>query len=342
VLADFPSLPANVTTLVDAIRAYAPSARLVGCAAAPQQEETEEARRCGVVAFLPKPLRDSELLGACQAALRKRPQTGLQLAQTNGKASRTAVVLLVEDNVINQRVAEQILKRRGHEVRIAHNGHQAVDVLEKWTPDLVFMDVQMPEMNGIDATKAIRAREQARGGHVPIIALTAHAMAADRELCLRAGMDDYLTKPVSPVALTQTVERIVEQRSTNPQSSDVASPAGSDPILDPNVALERVDGDRELLGEIIALFQQDIDALVQELERAVQAKDPEGIMRTAHRLKGSVATFAAKPATDAALRLETMGRNGDIGDAAAAFRVLQTELARLQPALESLKVEAQG
>ena len=342
VLADFPSLPPSAAALIDAIRSYAPMARLVGCALAPQQEEIAEARRCGVVAFLPKPLRDGELLGACQAALRDRPQAGLQPVHSNGKASQAAIVLLVEDNVINQRVAEQILKRRGHEVRIAHNGRQAVDVLEKWTPDLVFMDVQMPEMNGIDATKAIRAREQARGGHVPIIALTAHAMAADRELCLRAGMDDYLTKPVSPVALTQTVERIVEHRSSNPQPSGSPSSASSEPILDPNAALERVDGDRELLGEIIALFQQDIDSLLQELEQAVQAKDSEAIMRTAHRLKGSVATFAAKPATEAALRLETMGRNSDTADAASAFRTLQAELNRLLPALESLKVEAQG
>ena len=133
----------------------------------------------------------------------------------------------------------------------------------------------------------------------------------------------------------------MEQRSSNPQTSGPSS-GSSDPVLDPNAALERVDGDRELLGEIIDLFQQDIDNLVQELEQAVQAKDPEAIMRTAHRLKGSVATFSAKPATEAALRLETMGRNGDIRDAAAAFRTLQGELARLQPALESLKVESQG
>jgi HPt (histidine-containing phosphotransfer) domain-containing protein len=133
----------------------------------------------------------------------------------------------------------------------------------------------------------------------------------------------------------------VDQRSSKPQSSG-ANSGSSDPVLDPNAALERVDGDRELLGEIIALFQSDIDTLLQEVQQAVNAKDAEAIMRTAHRLKGSVATFAAKPATEAALRLETMGRNGDIGDAAAAFSTLQAELARLQPALESLRVEAQG
>jgi len=289
------------------------------------------------------------LLAACQAALQEgaaSPGAASRTVASNGrsstKAPRSGVVLIVEDNIINQRVAEQILRRRGHEVRVAHNGRQAVDVLERWTPDVVFMDVQMPEMSGIDATRAIRAREVTHGGHVPIIALTAHAMAADRELCLRAGMDDYLTKPVSPVALTQTVERIVEQRTTDGSNPQSPADGASDPALDPAGALERVDGDRELLSEIIALFQQDVGPLVQELEAAVRAKDAEGIMRTAHRLKGSVATFAAKPATAAALRLETMGREGQVGDADAAFSALQAELARLHPALESLRLEAQS
>ena len=340
VLADAQTVKGSMTRLVEALRKHAPRAGLIGCALAPRQEETEEARRCGVVAFLPKPLGEGDLLEACQAALRERP-AGAETSSgsPSPRAARTAVVLLVEDNVINQRVVEQILKRRGHEVRIAHNGRQAVDVLERWTPDMVFMDVQMPEMNGIDATRAIRAREQARGGHVPIIALTAHAMAADRELCLRAGMDDYLTKPVSPVALAQTVERIVEQRTSDGKAQSSPGSGSSDAVLDPAGALERVDGDRELLGEIIALFQEDVGPLVKELEAAVKARDAEGIMRAAHRLKGSVATFAAKPATAAAFRLETMGRDGDIGNVDAAFSDLQAELARLHPALESLRVE---
>jgi PAS domain S-box-containing protein len=342
VLADAQTVNGSMGRLVGDMRDHAPLARLIAAALAPQQQEAEEARRCGAVAFLPKPYREGELLGACQMALRDGAggETGAAGDRAPARAARTAVVLLVEDNVINQRVAEQILKRRGHEVRIAHNGRQAVDVLDGWTPDVVFMDVQMPEMNGIDATRAIRTREATRGGHVPIIALTAHAMAADRELCLRAGMDDYLTKPVSPVALTQTVERIVEQRTTD--SSNTPAAGGSDPVLDPAGALERVDGDRELLGEIIGLFQQDVGPLIEELEAAVKARDAEGIMRTAHRLKGSVATFAAKPATAAALRLETLGREGNLADVDAAYSQLQAELARLHPALESLRLEAQS
>ena len=342
VLADLETVGGDLTALVTALRDSAPSAKLLACRLAPRQEELDEGRRCGVVAFLPKPCRDGELLAACEAALRppaRANEAPAGAGSSSASATRPGVVLLVEDNVINQRVAEQILARRGHEVRIAHNGRQAVDVLERWTPDLVFMDVQMPEMNGIDATRAIRAREATMGGHVPIIALTAHALPADREQCLRAGMDDYLTKPVSPVALTQTVERIVEQRTNGTNNgAPQAAPAASDAVLDPALALERVDGDRELLGEIIDLFLQDIGSLVQDLEQAVGAKDAEAIMRTAHRLKGSVATFAAKPATEAALRLETMGRSGDVSGVDAAFTALQTELTRLQPALQELRV----
>ena len=343
VLADAATLGGEMTALVTLLRDSAPAAKLIGCALAPRQEELDEGRRCGVVAFLPKPCRDGELLAACEAAVKppaRASEAPAGAGSTVPSAARPGVILLVEDNVINQRVAEQILARRGHEVRIAHNGRQAVDVLERWTPDLVFMDVQMPEMNGIDATRAIRAREARMGGHVPIIALTAHALPTDREQCLRAGMDDYLTKPVSPVALTQTVERIVEQRmnDNNNGAQHAAGAAGSDAVLDPALALERVDGDRELLGEIIDLFFQDVGSLVQDLEQAVGAKDAEAIMRTAHRLKGSVATFAAKPATEAALRLETMGRSGDVSGVEAAFSALQAELTRLEPALQELRV----
>jgi HPt (histidine-containing phosphotransfer) domain-containing protein len=154
-------------------------------------------------------------------------------------------------------------------------------------------------------------------------------------------MDEYLTKPVSPSALTRTVERIVAERTSDSKPNGPAN-GNADAVLDPAGALERVDGDRELLGEIIGLFQQDIDTLMEELEAAVRSKDPEAIMRTAHRLKGSVATFAARPATAAALHLETMGREGNIADADAAFADLKTELARLQPVLESLRLEVQG
>ncbi|HXE80768.1 MAG TPA: response regulator, partial [Vicinamibacterales bacterium] len=343
VVADADTLGGNLAAFVTMLRESSPAAKVIAGALAPRQQERDEALRCGAVAFLPKPYRDGELLAACRAALQPPAPAGntteARARPAPAAGTRPAVVLLVEDNVINQRVAEQILTRRGHQVRIAHNGRQAVDVLENWTPDLVFMDVQMPEMNGIDATRAIRAREAKRGGHMPIVALTAHAMPADREQCLRAGMDDCLTKPVSPAALTQTVERIVEQRinGSSNGAQHASSGAGPDPVLDPAQALERVDGDRELLGEIIDLFFQDIDALVQDLQRAVSERNAEAIMRTAHRLKGSVATFAAKPATEAALRLETMGRSGDVSGVDAAFSALQAELARLQPALRELR-----
>ena len=184
---------------------------------------------------------------------------------------------------------------------------------------------------------AVRTAVVLPGGHVPIIALTAHAMAADREMCLRAGNGRSPDKAGRPSVLTQTVERIVAERT-----SDSKANGNADAVLDPAGALERVDGDRELLGEIIGLFQQDVDILMEELEAAVRSKDPEAIMRTAHRLKGSVATFAAKPATAAALHLETMGREGNIADADAAFADLKAELARLQPVLESLRLEVQG
>jgi response regulator RpfG family c-di-GMP phosphodiesterase len=207
------------------------------------------------------------------------------------------------------------------------------------------MDVQMPELNGLEATAAIRAQELKSGDHLPIVAMTAHAMEGDRERCLQAGMDDYLTKPISAPALIQAVERIVDS-FVSPIGSrfdqpDVPPKSSADEVpVDRDAALKRVDGDAELLSEIVDLFLADIDPLTNDIRSAVVDRDATRIMRTAHRLKGSVATLAAKPAADAALRLETMGRNDDLADADAAFVSLEFELKRLVPALRAFVHDA--
>jgi two-component system sensor histidine kinase/response regulator len=120
-------------------------------------------------------------------------------------------ILLAEDNVINQKLAVRILEQRGHKVTVANNGREALEALDKAEFDVVLMDVQMPEMDGFQATAALRARERETKRHLPVVAMTAHAMAGDREKCLMAGMDDYVAKPLKPVDLFQTLERAVER-----------------------------------------------------------------------------------------------------------------------------------
>jgi two-component system sensor histidine kinase/response regulator len=253
------------------------------------------------------------------------------------KTSRPIEILLVEDNPVNQRLALEILSRRGHRVTVADNGLQALERLTGRTFDVVLMDVQMPEMNGLEATRAIRDIECGTGRHVPIVAMTAHAMSGDRERCLEAGMDDYLTKPIRAEALVTYVERLTMSENTKPSIEQTSSaPAQSDQVLDLQEALDRVDGDRELLSEIANLFLADADEMMDVVRKAVEAKDGPALHRAAHRLKGSVVTFAAAPAADAALVLELLGRDGQVDGAPEALKRLEVEIARLVDALTPL------
>ena len=165
-----------------------------------------------------KPIRQSELreaiarvLGAekTEGAIALITRFSLQDAREPGSSLK---VLLAEDNVVNQRLAVRLLEKRGHGVVVAANGLEALAALIRESFDLVFMDVQMPEMDGIEATVSIREEEKRRGGHVPVIALTAHAMKGDREKCLAAGMDGYLTKPIRPEELDEVLEEHVKNR----------------------------------------------------------------------------------------------------------------------------------
>src|SRR5262249_30382217 len=214
-----------------------------------------EHRRCrelGIAAYLTKPVHARELITAIARALDARPEAALPAATRAAATSATAGavprrrVLLVEDNIVNQRVAIGLLERRGHDVTAVGNGREALDQLEAASFDVVLMDLQMPVMSGLDATVAIRERERPPGAHVPIVAMTAHAMAGDRERCLAAGMDGYLSKPVDPQLLFAAVER--------PNTTAAAVVAGVPAVFDMEALLGRVGGDRELMIEVIRLF----------------------------------------------------------------------------------------
>jgi CheY-like chemotaxis protein len=180
-----------------------------------------DAARChelGVSAYLLKPIRQSELREAVARVLGAREQQGAIPLITRfslhdaREPSASLRILLAEDNVVNQRLASRLLEKRGHSVVLAGNGREALEALEKESFDLVLMDVQMPEMDGMEATAAIRKVEKRTGGHVAVIALTAHAMKGDREKCLAAGMDGYLTKPIRPQELDDALEACVKNR----------------------------------------------------------------------------------------------------------------------------------
>jgi CheY-like chemotaxis protein len=196
---------------------------------------------------------------------------------------------------------------------------------------LVLMDVQMPEMDGLEATSAIRALEKATGLHIPIVAMTAHAMKGDRERCLAAGMDDYLTKPVQTDDLLRTLERFLPSQSPAPQPLNKKLA-----FLDPVAVLERVGGDRDLLAELVALFQNEYPRLRQEMQDALTHQDSRALERVAHTLKGSVSNFSAGAACLTAQELEILARNGDLDRAGAVCSALDEEIERLQQALEEI------
>lgn len=190
-----------------------------------------DAARCqelGVAAYLLKPIRQSELREAIARVLGAHAQNGsipliTRFSLHDGRDPAASLqLLLAEDNAVNQRLAVRLLEKRGHHVVVAGNGAEALAALEKQQFDLVFMDVQMPEMDGLEATAAIREKEKASGRHQAIIALTAHAMKGDREKCLAGGMDGYLTKPIRPQELDEILEEYVARRAGSPQSPEMA------------------------------------------------------------------------------------------------------------------------
>ena len=222
-------------------------------------------------------------------------------------------------------------------VSIVGNGRAAAVAVENAAFDVVLMDVRMPDMNGLESTKAIREREKSGGGHVPIIAMTAYAMRGDREKCLAAGMDGYISKPVSAAELFDALEKIAPGASIAQSPSETRS--GPTLVVDRKAVCDQVGGDADLLRDIIGIFLQDCPQNVALIREAISRRDAGALENAAHSLKGSVANFAVPAAYQAAFRLETSGRNRDFNQAHEALDRLEKETERLKVALEALMEE---
>jgi CheY-like chemotaxis protein len=246
-------------------------------------------------------------------------------------------ILLAEDNVINQRLAARMLEKHGHTVMVVNNGQEALDALTRQSFDLVLMDVQMPEMDGFEATLLIREQEKATGRHLPILALTAHAMKGDRERCLAAGMDGYVAKPLQARELYNAVALLIPSGHDTIHEQPVLN--GTAEPFDRIGALVRVDSDMELLVELAELFLEDYPRQHALMRRAISDKDAAALETAAHALKGAVGNFCANPAAEAALRLEQIGHSNDLRQAAEALAGLDKEMDQLKPALQALRLE---
>jgi len=311
--------------------------KLVMLTSAGQPEDVARCRRLGISAYLTKPINQSELFDVIITAISQpageRPRAP-RPAREARRPQRKLHVLLAEDNQVNQLLATRIFKKLGHHVTVVSNGRDALSAVQAGQFDLVAMDVQMPEMDGLDATAAIRAWEKAEGTHVPIMAMTAHAMKGDRERCLAAGMDGHTSKPIRIGELEHAITQLVSlSKSAEPP---VPEETRGDGFIDRAALLAGVDGNRRLLRDLVRFFLADYPQRLAEIKEAIRRGDAAALRIAAHTLKGSVGNFAARQAFAAAQLLEIMSRDGDFDKAGEACKALESELAHVTEELRSL------
>ncbi|MCH7995562.1 MAG: response regulator, partial [Planctomycetes bacterium] len=293
-------------------------------------------------AFLTKPVKQSVLYNTLQelflektVARNATEKSTDESAPHHGERRRFAArVLLVEDNPVNRRVATAILKKYGCDVTEAENGRVALDILETKSFNCVFMDVQMPEMDGFTATGHIR--RDARWEGLPIIAMTAHALKGDRERCLEAGMSDYLSKPVTMEAVRNMLEKWAENSFTidAPQDAENSRCDGPDAPeqqpIDVETALDQLGGDRELLDDVVRIFVDTVPDLLTELRSACSSSDAKQVQASAHCIKGAASNICAEPIRDLAQRIEEMGKQDELEHLDSALVQLQDHMDRLR------------
>jgi len=301
---------------------------------------------------LSKPVKQSTLLETLVQSLHGvtciEPTGEKEARRLDRPTSPELSILLVEDNEVNRRVAAGIIERLGHQVSSAANGRIALEMLEERAFDLVLMDVQMQEMDGLEATRKIRTHNRRK--HIPIVAMTAHAMAGDRQRCLDAGMDDYLTKPLTSAKLEATITRWTSSGDVEPsqhapregtsethaahEASDTTLPTAAESVKAQPVeiakAIEALGGDHELYHEVLALFINDLDSLVHNVHRAVAESDIDTLRSVAHTLKGAAANVCAEPTRQAAESLEQLAGTGNVGALDRATQELDNVIRQLR------------
>ena len=299
----------------------------------------EDVTAGGFSAALVKPVRQSALYNTLVEVLQPaaRATEAPKAVPLPGGPIRLGLrVLLVEDNAINQKVASRMLTRWGCEVDIVANGQLALDALSANSYHLVMMDCHMPVMDGFEATAAIRSREKRTGQHMPIVAMTANALAGDRERCIAAGMDDYVRKPVKPEDLLEALRRWGGMR----QAAKLANlPGAALAVFDPGQLLQACGGDDELAGEITAEFASTAPAAFDSVASAIAGANFGALVAAAHNLKGSCWAIGAAALGATLQELELMGKAGDLSNAGETLRVARAQLAELLIALASRTIE---
>ncbi|GAB5442703.1 MAG: hypothetical protein Fues2KO_30520 [Fuerstiella sp.] len=266
-----------------------------------------------------------------------QPESGATLSRNRGP-DQSLRILLAEDHPVNQRYAQRVLEKLGHTVALAVNGRVAVDRYCTDGADLILMDIQMPIMDGFEATAEIRRWQQLHGIHTPIVAMTAHAMKGDRERCLAGGMDGYITKPATREQLVAEIERLMQTEPSDSSLQQTSEEHSVDSqVFDRAKALQQVDGDEDLLRELIGMHRGAISEVVQEIGEAVRQSETNVVGQKAHSLKGTMSILAATEAYNAAKTLEAVATNAEADEVQQCYERLQNELQRLDEAFSSLQ-----
>jgi signal transduction histidine kinase/DNA-binding response OmpR family regulator len=333
--------------MVERIRLHAEFARptIMMLTSTDQHGDAARCRDLGVAAYLVKPIQAQELRDAVLAAIGSRnleAATPKRLKRPelseNQKPQTGLRILLAEDNPVNQRLAQRLLEKRGHEVVLAGNGREALAALEMRCFDVVLMDLQMPEMDGFEATAAIREKERVSGAHIPIVAMTAHAMARDREKCMAAGMDKYVAKPIRKKELLEAIESFspVVESTSEEHGSHHQQPG----VLDKSGLWARIGGDGGLLKTLVDVFLEVSPETLKKIRAAIAGGDAKAVERAAHHLKGSLGALSASKALRTAANLEEVARSGNLTSAPDLAQTLEQDVALVQEALQQMVQEA--
>lgn len=310
--------------------------------------EPPQSARIPFINYAAKPIKTLQLFEAMRRALTNTKAPAEKAPGVKADAPRPAAkplqILICDDNSINQKVAARILQQIGYKPDVVANGVEALDALDKKIYDLIFMDVMMPEMDGLDATREIRKRQQAGRSEdykkrIIIIAMTAQAMQGDREKCIAAGMDDYLAKPIRPADVSGMIAKWTQEGAAQSDSAPAASP--DPPTMDaPPVEMDRLtelaDGDKDTIRELVELFTKQTIRQLSQLEAAVRANKAEEVRHLAHSCKGASATMGMAPLAAIFYELEKMGRAGVVDGAAPLLASAASEFKRVQDFLASM------
>ena len=300
----------------------------------PHLKRKAELETLGIAAGIVKPFGASELAGVILSALGIEEAKAESSALAQKKAiripSRSLKILVAEDTAFNQKFIQRLLDRWNHQISLVGNGREALEALKNESFDIVLMDVQMPLVNGLEATKTIRLDEQQSKNHMPIIAMTAHAIKGDRERCLEAGMDEYISKPIDSDKLFDAIEKLTKA-SGNPDGTEDLSPA-----IDKEALLKAFDGDWNFLKEVVDVFLSDYPRLLDDLRRAHKERDSDTLMRAAHSLKGMMKNFQAEPAAEVAFELEKKGKEENFDGVPDTIETLAGQVAEVDKILRGI------